>query len=98
MFSSLVSGVLTAIPNPAPVDPTGGAAAVTLLFAYVKWGVLGGLGLAGLIGIGFMGWGKLSDRPDAAHKGKVTVLTCLAAALGAALIIPMINTVFAAAG
>ncbi|GIE86827.1 hypothetical protein [Actinoplanes regularis] len=97
MSTALLISVLADVPNPAPVDPTKGAQAITNLFAYAKWGVLAGLGLAALTGVGFMGWGKLSDRPDAAHKGKVTVLWCIAGALGAAVIIPMINSVFATA-
>ena len=97
VIASFISGVLAEVPNPAPLDPTDGAKAVTQLFAYLKWGVLAGIGAAALVGVGFLGWGKLSDRPDSAHKGKVTVLWCLAAALAAGLIIPLINSVYASA-
>jgi len=88
---------LAEIPNPAPADPTGGAKGISLVFAYLKWGVLIVCGAVALASAGYMAAGKLSDRPDSVHKGKVAFLTSIAATIAAAIAIPVLNTVFAAA-
>ena len=65
---------LADVPNPQPVDPTGGSKGIELLLSYVKWGVLIVCGLVALASGGYMAWGSMSDRPEAAHKGKRVTL------------------------
>lgn len=85
------------IPNPAPVDPTGGAKGVELLLSYVKWGALIVCGLVALASGGYMAFGSMSDRPEAAHKGKRAFVVAMVGVIASAIAIPMINTVFGAA-
>jgi hypothetical protein len=85
------------VPNPAPVDPTGGAKGVGLLVSYVKWGVLIACGLAALASGGLMAIGSLSNRPDSVDKGKRALLWSLGAVIVTAVAIPMVNGVFGAA-
>ncbi|MBN1174955.1 MAG: hypothetical protein JXA67_22545 [Micromonosporaceae bacterium] len=92
-----VLGILQDIPNPAPVDPTGGSKGIELLLSYVKWGALIVCGLVALASGGYMAWGSMSDRPDAAHKGKRAFLLAMIGVIASAIAIPMVNTVFGAA-
>ena len=85
------------VPNPQPVDPTGGSKGIELLLSYVKWGVLIVCGLVALASGGYMAWGSMSDRPEAAHKGKRAFLVSMVGVIAAAIAIPMVNTVFNAA-
>lgn len=89
--------LLRDIPNPAPADPTGGSKGIGLLLSYIKWGVLIICAAVALGSAGYMAWGGLSDRPEAKHKGKSALLISLVATVAAAIAIPMVNTVFAAA-
>ena len=93
----VVHAIAAEIPNPAPADPTGGAKGITLLFSYIKWGVLIVCGAVALASAGYMAAGKLSDRPDNVHKGKTAFLWSFGATVAAAIAIPALNTVFAAA-
>lgn len=86
------------IPNPAPVDPTGGAKGVELLLSYVKWGALIVCGVVALASGGYMAFGSMSDRPEAAHRGKRAFIVSMVGVIASAIAIPMINTVFTAAG
>lgn len=96
---STVLDVLTApIPNPSPVDPTGGSTAIQLLLSYVKWGVLIVCAVFAVASGGYIAWGSASDRPDAAHKGKRVFLFSALGVIASAIAIPMINAVQAAAG
>lgn len=91
--------VLTApLPNPAPVDPTGGSAGVSLLLGYIKWGALGICGAVALASGGYMAWGSVSDRPEAQHRGKRALLVSGLGVIATALAIPVINSVTAAVG
>lgn len=86
------------IPNPAPKDPTGGGSkGIQLLLSYVKWGALLVCGVVALASGGYMAWGSMSDRPDAAHRGKRAFLVSMVGVIASAIAIPMINTVFDAA-
>jgi hypothetical protein len=81
------------IPNPAPKDPTDGSEAVSLFFAILKWGVaicaaVGALGSLALIGVG-----KLADNPSTMSKGKAGLPWAVVAVIGAAIVIPLLNTV-----
>lgn len=89
--------ILADVPNPAPVDPTGGAKGIGLLVSYVKWGVLIVCGLAALGSAGLMAAGHLSNRPETAERGKRAFLWAGGATIAAAIAIPMVNTVFGAA-
>jgi hypothetical protein len=89
--------VVTEIPNPAPVDPTGGSKGIELLLSYVKWGALIVCGVVALASGGYMAWGSMSDRPEAAHKGKRAFMISLVGVIASAIAIPMINTVLNAA-
>jgi hypothetical protein len=84
------------VPNPAPVDPTGGSGAVSTLIGYVKWGGLIACGLTAAASGGLMALGKLSNRPDTAEKGKTALLWSLGGAGLTAIAIVMVNTVFSA--
>lgn len=92
-----VHAILAEVPNPAPADPTGGAKGIELLLSYIKWGVLIVCAGVALASAGYMAWGSLSDRPEAAHKGKRAFFVALVATVAAAIAIPMVNTVFSAA-
>ncbi|GAB1690743.1 hypothetical protein [Krasilnikovia sp. M28-CT-15] len=100
MLLSHLSDVVVAapIPNPAAVDPTGGSSAIQLLISYVKWGVLIVCGVVAVASGAYMAWGSMSDRPDAAHKGKRAFLFSALGVLASAVAIPMINAVQSAAG
>ena len=98
MLVGVVAHLLAAVPNPAPVDPTAGSKGIGLLVSYVKWGVLIACGLAALASGGMMAVGALSNRPDAVDKGKRALLWSLGGVIVAAIAIPMVNSVFAAAG
>ncbi len=89
--------ILAGVPNPAPVDPTGGAKAVGLLISYVKWGVLLACALSAVGSFGYMAAGRLQNRPEAAERGKTAFLWSVAATVGVALAIPLLNNVFDAA-
>jgi hypothetical protein len=85
------------IPNPAPADPTAGAKGISLLFSYVKYGVLIACGIAALSSGGLMAVGSLSNRPDHVDKGKRAFLWAVGGVIVAAVAVPVINTVFTAA-
>lgn len=97
---TLLSAALEAanIPNPAPLDPTAGSNGVTLLMSYLKWAVLIACGVTCLASGGLMATGSLSNRPDHVDKGKRAFLWGLGGVLAAVVAIPMVNTVFGAAG
>jgi hypothetical protein len=86
------------VPNPAPADPTSGSNGISLLFSYVKYGVLIACGVTALSAGGLMAVGSLSNRPDHVDKGKRAFLWAMGGVIAAAVAVPMINTVFAAAG
>jgi hypothetical protein len=90
--------VLAAVPNPAPADPTAGSTGITLLLSYVKWGALIACGITGLASGGLMAVGSLSNRPDHVDKGKRAFLWAMGGVIASAVAIPMVNTVFGAAG
>ncbi|MFK3983048.1 hypothetical protein ACI2K4_22060 [Micromonospora sp. NPDC050397] len=90
--------VFADVPNPAPADPTGGSNGVSLLLSYVKWGALIACAIAALASGGLMAAGKLSNRPDTAEKGKSAFIWSLAGVIATAIAIPLVNTVFGAAG
>ena len=93
------AGMLAAtVPNPAPADPTSGSQGITLLPSYVKWGALIACGLTALASGGLMAVGSLSNRPDHVDKGKRAFLWALGGVIASAVAIPMVNTVFGAAG
>jgi hypothetical protein len=89
--------IIVDIPNPAPVDPTGGAKGIGLLLSYLKWGVLLVCAASALGSFGYMAAGKLQNKPDAAERGKTAFFWSLVATVGAALAIPLVNNVFGAA-
>lgn len=84
--------------NPAPVDPTGGSNGVNLLLSYTKWGVLIACAIVALASGGFMAVGALSHRPDNVDKGKRALIWSIIGVVASACAIPLINTVFGAAG
>ena len=85
------------VPNPAPADPTAGSNGITLLISYVKWGAVIACGLSVLASGGLLAVGSLSNRPDHADKGKRGLIWSLCGVVVAAIAIPVVNTVFAAA-
>jgi hypothetical protein len=89
--------ILADVPNPAPVDPTGGAKGVGLLLAYAKWGVLLVCAAVALGSAAWMAAGHLSNRPETAQRGKVAFIWAVIATVAAALAIPLVNSVFGAA-
>jgi len=94
---STMVDILANVPNPAPKDPTSGAAGIELLLSYAKWGALIACGLAAVISGGIMAVGSLSNRPDSVEKGKRALIWSLGGVLVTALAIPMVNSVFGAA-
>ena len=89
--------ILADVPNPAPVDPTGGAKGISLLISYLKWGVVIVCAMAALASFAYMAAGHLQNRPDAAERGKRAFIWSLVATVGAALAVPIVNNVFDAA-
>jgi len=85
------------IPNPAPIDPTGGSKGIGLLISYLKYGVLLACALSALASFAYMAGGRLQNRPDAAERGKTAFVWSLIATVGAAIAIPLVNTIFGAA-
>ena len=101
MGSHLVAhaaSVLADVPNPAPADPTNGSKGVSLLISYVKWGALIACGITALASGGLMAIGSLSNRPDHVDKGKRAFMWGMGGVIASAIAIPMVNTVFGAAG
>lgn len=92
-----VLSIAADVPNPAPADPTGGSAGITLLLSYVKWGALIACAIAALASGGMMAIGKLSNRPDTAEKGKSAFIWSLGGVIATAIAIPLVNSVFSAA-
>jgi hypothetical protein len=90
----VVAGV---VPNPAPANPAAGSNGITLLISYVKWGAVIACGASFVASGGLLAIGSLTNRPDHADKGKRGVIYSLIGAVVAAVAIPVINTVFAAA-
>ena len=85
-------------PNPAPADLDGRAYnGITLLISYVKWGAVIACGISVLASGGLLAVGSLSNRPDHADKGKRGLIWSLCGVVVAAIAIPVVNTVFAAA-
>lgn len=84
--------------NPAPADPTGGSKGITLLVSYAKWGALLACALSAVISGGLMAVGSLSNRPDHADKGKRALIWSLGGVVVVAIAIPVVNTIFGAAG
>ena len=81
------------INNPNPSSPVS-TAGVNLLLGYAKWGSLIACAASALASGGLMAFGHLSNRPDAADKGKRALLWSLGGAAVVALAIPTLNTVF----
>jgi hypothetical protein len=85
------------VPNPAPADPTAGSNGISLLISYVKWGAVIACGMSVVASGGLLAIGSLSNRPDHADKGKRGLIWSLGGVVVAAIAIPVVNTVFAAA-
>jgi hypothetical protein len=85
------------VPNPGPVDPTGGSKGVSLLLSYVKWGALSVCGAVAMASGGLMAIGKLSHRPDSVDKGKGAFIWAVGGVVVVAIAIPLVNNVFNAA-
>jgi hypothetical protein len=90
----VVAGV---VPNPPPADPTAGSNGISLLISYIKWGAVIACGISVVASGGLMAIGSLSNRPDHADKGKRGLIWSLGGVVVAAIAIPVVNTVFAAA-
>lgn len=96
-LSHITEMVLAAnVPNPAPVDPTGGSNGIQLLLSYAKWGVLLACGIVAVVSGGLIAFGTISDRPGAGEKGKRAFVFSLIGVVASAIAIPMVNTVFGA--
>jgi hypothetical protein len=93
----LTTVVLTPGPvtNPNPKSPVS-SSGVNLLLGYAKWGSLIACATSALVSGGLMAFGHLSNRPDAADRGKRALLWSLGGAAVVALAIPTLNTVFGA--
>ena len=86
------------VSNPGPIDPTGGSGGVSLLLSYTKWGVLIACAVVAVASGGFMAVGSLSHRPDNVDRGKRALLWSIVGVVASACAIPLVNTVFGAAG
>src|SRR5687768_1035174 len=73
--SLLDGGTIAAgfIPNPEPVDPTNGSAAVSLLFSMLKGGVIIAAAMGALISIYYLIFGRFADSPKALSNGKIGI-------------------------
>jgi hypothetical protein len=94
-----VTSVLVAagpvIGNPTPTSPVTGNG-INLLLGYAEWGSLIACAASALVSGGMMAVGHLSNRPDAADKGKRALLWSLGGVAVVALAVPTLNTVFSA--
>ncbi|WP_067484282.1 hypothetical protein [Actinomadura hibisca] len=95
-LAQVVAALPADIPNPAPVDPTGGSQGINLLLSYTKWGVLIACGVVAVASGGLIAFGTISDRPGAAEKGKRAFVYSLIGVVASTIAIPMVNTVFGA--
>ena len=84
------------VDNPAPSNPVSGNG-INLLISYAKYGALAACGLTAVISGGMIAFGQMSNRPEAADKGKRALIWALAGAAVVALAIPTLNTIFGAA-
>jgi hypothetical protein len=84
------------VDNPAPVNPVSGNG-ISLLISYAKYGALVACGLTAAISGGMIAFGQMSNRPDAADKGKRALIWSLVGAAVVALAIPTLNTIFGSA-
>jgi hypothetical protein len=96
-YSSVVSLILADVPNPPPADPTGGAPGLGQIIAYIKYGSLTLCGAGAVASFGALAIGHFTSRPEAKQFGKYGLATALLAAIGIAIAIPAVNTVFGAA-
>ena len=65
---------LAIVPNPAPIDPTGGSEGVPFLLGVAKWGTLIASGLAGVVSGALIAIGGMSRRAEMAQHGKVGLI------------------------
>lgn len=84
------------IPNPEPVDPTGGSPAVTLLFSMLKGGIVIAAALGGLISVYYLIFGRFADSPKALSNGKVGIPVAAFCVVLAFVTIPAFNALEAA--
>jgi hypothetical protein len=82
--------------RPPPTPPTPALLTSEFRLEGPQWGSLIACAAAALASGGLMAFGHLSNRPDAADKGKRALLWSLAGAAVVALAIPTLNTVFGA--
>jgi hypothetical protein len=95
---SETAGLLAIIPNPAPIDPTGGAQGTSDLLSYAKWGSLFASALVGLISGALWAFGGLSRRPDMADLGKKALICSFVGIIVAGTWIRVTNTVWIGLG
>jgi hypothetical protein len=72
-----MADVLAIVPNPAPIDPTGGSEGVPFLLGVAKWGALIASGLAGVVSGALIAVGGMSRRAEMAQHGKVGLICAL---------------------
>ena len=93
--ASFLAGVVN---NPGPVDPTGGSSGINLLISYAKWGAVIACALTGVVSGGMIAVGSMSNRPDVQDRGKKGMIATVLGVIVVAIAIPLVNTVFGAAG
>jgi hypothetical protein len=91
--SLIDSGLVRAgfIENPEPVDPTGGAGGMTLLFSMLKGGIIIAAALGALISIYYLIFGRFADSPKALSNGKVGIPVAAFCIVLAFITIPAFN-------
>jgi hypothetical protein len=83
---------LALVPNPAPVDPTGGSEGVSFLISSAKYIVLIICGIVGVISGALIAIGGASKRPDMADLGKKALLCSFVGIVVAGVWITVTNT------
>ncbi|MBO3732758.1 hypothetical protein [Glycomyces niveus] len=84
--------LLALVPNPAPVDPTGGSEGVSFLISSAKYIVLIICGIIGVVAGALIAIGGASKRPDTADLGKKALLCSFVGIVVAGVWIVVTNT------
>ncbi|WP_030157250.1 hypothetical protein [Glycomyces sp. NRRL B-16210] len=92
VVASRTVDVLALVPNPAPVDPTGGSEGVSFLISSAKYIVLIVCGIVGVVAGALIAIGGASKRPDTADLGKKALLCSFVGIVVAGVWIVVTNT------
>lgn len=91
---SQLTGSTGYIPNPPPVSPGPGSAAIATLLAWTKWLALAACAASAVAAGGMIAVGSLTRRSELAVRGKTGLVWSVAGAIVVAVGIPLVNHAF----